>query len=608
MCGIVGYVGKNAAVPYLLEGLSLLEYRGYDSAGIAVLQKDKIDVIKTGGRISELEKKVEASFPKTATVGIGHTRWATHGAPTEKNAHPHLSQSGLFAVVHNGIIENYAELKEKLLKEGFRFSSDTDTEVIAQLLEKNYDGSFLGTVRKTAAALRGSYALAVLCRKEPQSIVCVGFESPLVLGKSEEGVFLASDSTALLRHTKDIFRLRNGESALLKNGTLSFFDPQGEPLQKQSVHIDRNARDAEKNGFSHFMLKEIFEQPDAFRRTVAPFIKNDEIEFSGFSLSEEEAEKINRVIITACGSAYHVGIAGSLAVEKLAKLPCTAEIASEFRYCDPVLDENTLVVLISQSGETADTLAALRMAKKKGARVVSIVNVPESTIANESENVIYTAAGPEIAVATTKAYCAQLGVIYLLALYLSGKRKLIDQNEKRAFLHEIRELPQKLTQALENGDAAKELSKQLSALEHIYFIGRQSDYAAATEASLKMKEISYIHCEAYAAGELKHGTISLIENGTLVVACACSDRLFEKTVSNIREVKARGARVLAVTTEKHLKDLSDMEYVLTVPETAELFFPVLEAVPLQLLAFYTALLRSCSVDKPRNLAKSVTVE
>ncbi len=608
MCGIVGYVGKNAAVPYLLEGLSLLEYRGYDSAGIAVLQDDKIDVIKTGGRISELEKKVEASFPKTATVGIGHTRWATHGAPTERNAHPHLSQGGLFAVVHNGIIENYAELKEKLLKEGFRFSSDTDSEVIAQLLEKNYDGSFLGTVRKTVAALRGSYALAVLCRNEPQSIVCVGFESPLVLGKSEEGVFLASDSSALLRHTKDVFRLKNGESALLQNGTVSFFDPQGEPLQKQSVHIDRNAGDAEKNGFSHFMLKEIFEQPDAFRRTVAPFIKNDDIEFDGFSLSQEEAEKINRVIITACGSAYHVGIAGSLAVERLAKLPCTAEIASEFRYCDPVLDENTLVVLISQSGETADTLAALRMAKKKGARVLSIVNVPESTIANESENVIHTAAGPEIAVATTKAYCAQLGVIYLLALYLSQKRKLIDQNEKRVFLHEIRELPQKLTQALENSDAAKALSKPLALLEHIYFIGRQSDYAAATEASLKMKEISYIHCEAYAAGELKHGTISLIENGTLVVACACSDRLFEKTVSNIREVKARGARVLAVTTEKHLKDLSDMEYVLTVPETAELFFPVLEAVPLQLLAFYTALSRSCSVDKPRNLAKSVTVE
>lgn len=608
MCGIVGYVGKNSAVPYLLEGLSLLEYRGYDSAGIAVLENGKITAEKTAGRISKLKKRAEAALSKTATVGIGHTRWATHGAPTEQNAHPHLSQSGLFAVVHNGIIENYAELKNGLLKEGFSFSSDTDTEVITQLLEKNYDGSFLGAVRKTAAVLRGSYALAVLCREEEESMVCIAAESPLVLGESGEGIFVASDSSALLRRTKDVFRLKNNESALIKNGRLCFFDAQGQPLEKEKIHINRNAADAEKNGYSHFMLKEIFEQPQAFRNTVAPFVKNDKIEFSGFSLSRPQAKKISRVVIAACGSAYHVGIAGGYAIEKLARVPCRAEIASEFRYCSPVLDENTLVVLISQSGETADTLAALRLAKKKGACVLSVVNVPESTIAAESENVIYTAAGSEIAVATTKAYCAQLAVIYLLALYLAERRETLKQDERLALLHEIRELPQKLTQVLEAADAAKELSKELCSLEHIYFIGRQSDYAAATEASLKMKEISYIHCEAYAAGELKHGTISLVEKGTLVVANACCESIFEKTVSNIREVKARGARVLAVTTKQQAKKLSDMEHTLTVPQTHELFYPVLEAVPLQLLAFYTALLRGCSVDKPRNLAKSVTVE
>lgn len=608
MCGIVGYAGKNAAVPYLLEGLSLLEYRGYDSAGIAVQENGNIAVTKVGGQISLLKEKLSPLLPGTAKVGIGHTRWATHGAPTEKNAHPHLSQSGLFAIVHNGIIENYAEIKEQLLKDGFSFSSETDTEVIAQLLEKNYDGSFLDTVRKTTAALRGSYALAVLCSDYPQNIVCTRLESPLVLGKSEDGVFLASDSSALLRHTKDVFRLENGESVLIGNGDMRFFDPDGEPLKKTSVHISRNARDAEKNGFSHFMLKEIFEQPTAFLNTIAPFLKNDKIEFSNFSLSNEEAKKLSRVVITACGSAYHVGVAGKYAVERLAKLPCAAEIASEFRYSSPVLDENTLVVLISQSGETADTLAALRMAKKKGARVLSIVNVPESTIANESDSVIYTAAGPEIAVATTKAYCAQLGVIYLLSAYLAYMRETVGSEELYGFIHEIRQLPQKLSLALEHAQEAGEISKELAGLEHIYFIGRQADYAAAAEASLKMKEISYIHCEAYAAGELKHGTISLIENGTLVVACACCDRMFEKTLSNIREVKARGAQVLAVTTKKHLKELDDMEYVIAVPETEELLFPVLEAVFMQLLAFYTALARGCSVDKPRNLAKSVTVE
>ena len=608
MCGIVGYTGKNAALPYLLEGLSRLEYRGYDSAGIAVIENSKIDVTRTGGSLSQLEEKLAPFLPGTAKTGIGHTRWATHGAPTEQNAHPHLSRSGLFAVVHNGIIENYAELKEQLVSDGFSFSSQTDTEVIAQLLEKNYDGSFHSTVRKTAAMLSGSFALAVLCRNEPDSIVCIRKESPLVLGKNENGVFLASDSSALLRHTKDVFRLENNESVLIENGELHFFAPDGSEEEKKSIHLNRSAHDAEKNGYSHFMLKEIFEEPAAFRNTVAPFLKNGKIEFSGFSPTKEEVKKISRVIITACGSAYHVGIAGKYAIERLAKLPCEAEIASEFRYRSPVLDERTLVVVISQSGETADSLAALRMAKEKGAKVLSVVNVPESTIANESDSVIYTAAGPEIAVATTKAYCAQLGVVYLLAAFLAFEREENGKGELQSFIREIRQIPEKLSRALDYAQEAQQTAKQLASLEHIYYIGRQSDFAAAAEASLKMKEISYIHCEAYAAGELKHGTISLIEKGTLVVAHACCDRMFEKTVSNIREVKARGARVLAVTTKKHLKELSDMEYVLTVPETDELLFPVLEAVPLQLLAFYTALLRGCSVDKPRNLAKSVTVE
>ena len=456
--------------------------------------------------------------------------------------------------------------------------------------------------------LKGSYALAILCRDEPNSIVCARLESPLVLGKNENGVFLASDIGALLRHTKDIFRLENGESVLIKDGKISFFSQDGSKTEKQPTHIEQSAAGAEKNGYSHFMLKEIFEQPTAFLNTIAPFLKNDNIEFNDFSLSTQQAKGLTRVIITACGSAYHVGMAGKYAIETLAKLPCEAEIASEFRYRNPVLDENTLVVLISQSGETADTLAALRLAKKKGARVLSIVNVPQSSIAAESDNVIFTAAGPEIAVATTKAYCAQLAVIYLLSAYLALKRDAAEESELSSFMAGIRQLPQKLETVLEYAEEAKKTAKQLSELEHIYFIGRQSDYAAAAEASLKMKEISYIHCEAYAAGELKHGTISLIEKGTTVVACACCERMFEKTLSNIREVKARGARVIAVTTKKHLKELSDMEHVIVIPESEELLTVALEVVPLQLLAFYSALFRGCSVDKPRNLAKSVTVE
>lgn len=609
MCGIVGYIGKSRAVPYLLDGLARLEYRGYDSAGVAFFEDGKIEVVKAKGRLSELEKKLGEKGDCAATVGIGHTRWATHGEPNDVNAHPHLSESGTFAVVHNGIIENYAELKEELRSSGVRFSSETDTEVIAALLEKNYRGDFLEAVKKTTARLEGSYALAVLCSLEPKKIVCTRCQSPLVVGKGSDGLFLASDVTALLKHTRDVFKLSDGEIAFLEGGGLRFLSPDGAEEKKECEHISWSVEDAQKGGFEHFMLKEIFEQPFAFSNTVKSSAGRNRIHFDSLKISDDEIKKLNRIVITACGSAYHAGLVGKTALEKLTRIPTQVEIASEFRYCDPVIDENTLVVIISQSGETADTLAALRLSKEKGAHVLSIVNVVGSSIAAESENVVYTVAGPEIAVATTKAYSSQVAVLYLLSAFISKKRGLLSNGELSRFLSSLREIPGKISETLSRSKNEAELiSKDLLSLEHAYFIGRSFDYAAAAEASLKLKEISYIHSEAYAAGELKHGTISLVEEGTLVVALVCSKKLFSKTVSNIREVKSRGARVLAVTTDSLREKLSDVDLVLSVPDCDELFVPSLEIVPLQLLAYYTALGRGCDVDKPRNLAKSVTVE
>ncbi len=609
MCGIVGYIGKDFAVPYLIEGLSKLEYRGYDSAGVAVIEDGKIDVTKKSGRLRILEDVLKEKEKSGATIGIGHTRWATHGAPTDENAHPHLSESGLFAVVHNGIIENYAELKEELIKSGVHFSSQTDTEVIAALLEKNYDGDFLSTASKTLSMLEGAYALAILCKDFPNTLALARKSSPLVLGKGENGIFAASDVTAVLKHTSDIFKLSDGEIALVDGENLSFYLSDKTPIEKKSEKITWSAEDAQKDGFDHFMLKEIFEQPAVFARTVNPHIKNGKVVFENFSLSKAETKKLDRIIITACGSAYHAGIIGKYVLEKTTRIPTEVDIASEFRYRDPIITENTLVIIISQSGETADTLAALRLAKERGACVLSIVNVVGSTIANESDSVVYTAAGPEIAVATTKAFSAQVAVLYLLAARLAFEKGTLFENELSLYLSELQKLPDKLEEVIDKTQSkAKEIAKDFASLEHAYFIGRGIDFAAATEGSLKLKEISYIHSEAYAAGELKHGTISLIEPETAVVALACGDELFSKTMSNIKEVTSRGAKVLAVTTEKHKADCKDLSFVVTVPETHPLFSASTEVAFLQLLSYYTALFRGCDIDKPRNLAKSVTVE
>ena len=611
MCGIVGYIGKNRAVPYLIEGLEKLEYRGYDSAGIAVSENDKINVIKSKGRLKNLESKIDSIGEICSQVGIGHTRWATHGKPSDENAHPHLSMGGLFCVVHNGIIENYASLRTSLTEDGFKFLSETDTEVIAQLLEKNYNGNVIETIVKTTAMLDGAYALAILCRDFPDEIVCVRKSSPLVVGKSEEGVFASSDVTAMLKYTNDVFKLDNDEIAVLTRDDIVFHNKDGEKIDKASEHIDWSVEDAQKGGFEHFMLKEIDEQPKALFNTISPRINDKkEIVFdSSFKLTDDDIRSLNKIVITACGSAYHVGVTAKYVFEKMTRLPVTVEIASEFRYSDPIIDENSLVIVISQSGETADSLAALRLSNEKGAKTLGVLNVVGSSIANESQSVIYTFAGPEIAVATTKAYSTQTAVMYLLSGYIAQKRGLLSADGLASFVCDVEKLPELVETVLkQSSDRAKEISDSFAKLDHAYYIGRNLDYSCAMEASLKMKEISYIHSEAYAAGELKHGTISLIEKGTVVVALAANDDVFAKTMSNIREVKARGAKIIVVSTEKHKDELSDMEQSIIIPEVNALLSSSLEILPMQLLAYYTAKKRGCDIDKPRNLAKSVTVE
>ncbi len=610
MCGIVGYIGKNRAVPYLLEGLEKLEYRGYDSAGIATVENGSLRILKTKGRVSSLEALIASERQSPAHIGIGHTRWATHGKPSDSNAHPHESQSGLFCVVHNGVIENYLTLKAELQAQGVTFRSETDTEVIAHLLEKNFDGDFVSTVRKTTAMLEGAYALCILCRDFPEQIVCTRWGSPLVLGKTEEGCLIASDISALLRHTNDFFYLDGNETVLVTAQGMTFFDKTGAPVQKQSRHLDVDVSAAQKDGYDHFMLKEIMEQPKAVGDTIRSRItKNGEIAFEDFHLTDSEVRALQRITIVACGSAYHAGAVGKYVIEKMARLPVEIDIASEFRYRDPVLDAHTLVILISQSGETADTLAALRLANEQGAKTLCIVNVVSSSIANEGGSVIYTHAGPEIAVATTKAYAAQVSVFYLLAGYLAQKKGLLTGDAFASYVRDLLALPELIGETLNACNAQMQaLSQMFIPLEHAYFIGRNLDYACAMEASLKLKEISYIHSEAYAAGELKHGTISLIEKGTLVVAlCACS-AVFPKTLSNIKEVKARGARVLAVAANAQTDALGEVDYRVILPDVNPLFSVSLEVLPMQLLGYYTAKSRGCDIDKPRNLAKSVTVE
>ncbi|MCI8629423.1 MAG: glutamine--fructose-6-phosphate transaminase (isomerizing) [Firmicutes bacterium] len=608
MCGIVGYIGMKEAAPVLLQGLEKLEYRGYDSAGIAVYQDD-IFTIKTKGRLHDLKQKIEKMDTSIhGSVGIGHTRWATHGAPSDVNSHPHSSENGRISIVHNGIIENYMELKLFLQQEGRKFVSETDTEIVAQLFDYYYQGDLVDTMIKVIDKIRGAYALGVLCSEHPDEIVAVRKDSPLLVGIGQNENYIASDIPALLEYTRDYYLLEDNEIVLLKKDSIQLFDLNRNEIKKEIFHVTWDVSAAEKDGYDYFMMKEIMEQPEGLRKTILPRIKENEIQLDQIELTAEQVNNINRIHIVACGSAWHASIVGKYIIEKLSRIPVEVDLASEFRYRQPILQKNDLCIIVSQSGETADTLAALREAKKHGVRVLSIVNVVGSSIARESDDVIYTWAGPEIAVATTKGYSTQLSVMYLLALYFGKARKTITEQEMTDYIQKLKKVPDDVQKLLEFEDRIKVLAKQYAHSKDVFVIGRGIDYAAALEGSLKLKEISYIHSEAYAAGELKHGTISLIEYGTLVVAVATQQALFEKLISNIKEVKARGAKVVAIATEGSTSIEKVADEVFYIPKTSEMFTASATVVPMQLLSYYIAVERGCDVDKPRNLAKSVTVE
>ena len=609
MCGIVGYIGEEQAAPVLLEGLKRLEYRGYDSAGVAVYTGSGVQVVKSKGRLAVLEGILDQGEKLPGRVGIGHTRWATHGAPSDVNSHPQVSDGGLFAVVHNGIIENYLELKNHLKRRGVAFASDTDTEVVAQLLEYYYQGDVLDAIRQAIQRVEGSYALGVICAHCPEKVFAVRKDSPLIVGLGQGENFIASDVTAVLSHTRTICRLNDQEIAVLEQDGVRFYDRDLEPVEKTPEQVEWDVAAAEKSGYEHFMLKEIFEQPEALRKTISPRIRDGRVSLDGISLTREQIEGLSWVYIVACGTSYHVGAVAKYAFEKLLRLPIETDVASEFRYRDPVMDERSLVIIISQSGETADTLAALREAKRQGARTLAIVNVVGSTIANEADDVLYTWAGPEIAVASTKAYSTQLAVVYLIALYMAQELEALPPQELEASLKALEALPDQAEQCLSHKETIQYFASQYFNAKDIYFIGRNVDYAASLEASLKLKEISYIHSEAYTGGELKHGPISLIEEGTLVIAICTYRRLFDKMMANIKEVKARGAVVLGITTEdlrERLAQETDCQFC--VPATLDFMLPSMSILPLQLFAYYAAGMKGCDIDKPRNLAKSVTVE
>ena len=611
MCGIVGFIGREQAAPILLDGLARLEYRGYDSAGVAVYSEKNhaLTVRKAKGRLQVLSDLIQGGAAVDGTVGIGHTRWATHGAPSDANSHPQVSQNGKIAVVHNGIIENYVELKQFLISNGVTFTSETDTEVVAQLIEYFYQGDILEAVGRVLRRIEGAYALGILCADFPDQLIAVRKDSPLILGYGDGCNFLASDVTAIIRHTRKVGYMEDGEVAVLTRDGIQCYNHLMQPIEKKISQVDWEIDAAEKGGYEHFMFKEIMEQPEALRRCIFPRIKENQVYFEDFGLSEDYIRAIRKIYIVACGSSYHVGMVGKYNIERLTRKPVEVALASEFRYMSPIVDENTLVVAISQSGETLDTMAALREAKRLGAKVLSIVNVVGSSIARESDEVLYTWAGPEIAVATTKAYSTQMAVIDLLALYFARILGTVEQTEYETVLQEMLLLPGKMETILSHTDTVQYLASQYFNHDSVFFIGRNVDYALGLEGSLKLKEISYIHSEAYASGELKHGTISLIENGTLVVALGTYSKLFDKAMSNVVEVKARGADVLALTTQSHRDEMAQTaNAVMTIPDTHDLLLPSLGVVPLQLFAYYVALMRGCDIDKPRNLAKSVTVE
>lgn len=608
MCGIVGYIGNRKAAPVILDGLSKLEYRGYDSAGMAVFDGEKIKIKKSAGRLKVLEELTHGGATMPGKVGIGHTRWATHGAPSDINSHPHYNAEETIAVVHNGIIENYLPLKEKMISKGYQFVSDTDTEVLAHLIDYYYKGNPLEAITKVMHRVQGSYALGILFADHPDQIFAVRKDSPLIVGQNEDGCFIASDVPAILKHTRTVYFIENQEVVRLRADHMHFYTVDEEEIAKEPVTIDWDANAAEKGGYEHFMLKEMYEQPKTVIDTLRPRIKDNDIVIEELGMSDEEIQALNKIFIVACGSAYHAGVTAKYVIEGIARIPVEVDLASEFRYRDPIFEDGTLVVVISQSGETADTLAALREAQKLGNKVLGIVNVVGSSIAREADNVMYTWAGPEIAVATTKAYSAQLIAIYLLAMKFGRVRGKLEDTTFSNMLNNLKRLPGQIEMLLSNKGRIQRFANRYVGAKDVFFIGRGIDHAISMEGSLKLKEISYIHSEAYAAGELKHGTISLIEEGTLVAAVATQDTLFRKTLSNMVEVKARGAFVLAVTNEGNTDIEKAADYVIYIPRTNQYFTNSLAMIPLQLFGYYVAVGKGCDVDKPRNLAKSVTVE
>ena len=606
MCGIVGYIGRGNTKKIILQGLKTLEYRGYDSSGIALISKGNIVVEKKAGRIEKLEESI-AGKDYPSDIGIGHTRWATHGVPSDKNSHPHYSMDKSVAVVHNGIIENYQNLRKELVGKGFIFSSDTDTEVISQLIQDMYNGDILDTVEKVIKRLEGSYAIGVIHKDHPNELICAREHSPLVIGIGNGENFIASDVSALLKYTKDVYYLEDGDIATLKIGSVEIFDRNKKPVSREKKHIEWSLEQATKCGYPHFMLKEIFEQPQVIKETFEKRVHNKKIDFSDI-LTYEEIKNINKIYIVACGTAYHAGLQGQFAFQKIAKLEVFTDVASEFRYSNPFIDEKTMVIFVSQSGETSDTLAALKEAKTKKALTVAITNVVGSTISREAHKVIYTMAGPEIAVASTKAYTTQITIFYLFSLYIGKLKGVISDEKYQEYLSDIENIPEKVQKVINNHEKIKFIAEYLKDKTNGFFIGRGLDYKIALEASLKMKEVSYIHTEAFASGELKHGTIALIESGTPVIVIATQKNLLDKSISNIKEVKARGAYIITVGFEndESLKEVSDS--FISLPLCDDLFSGFLSIIPLQLLAYYTSSLKGIDVDKPRNLAKSVTVE
>ncbi len=612
MCGIVGFTGTRNAAPILLSGLKKLEYRGYDSAGIAVFRDGEINIAKSHGKIANLDALTNGGETLPGYVGVGHTRWATHGAPNDINAHPHLSGDGRFAVVHNGIIENYSSIRAELIANGYEFKSDTDTEVISNLLEYCYDGDAKSTVMRAASRLEGSYALGVICRDDKTGkagrIFAMREAAPLILGIGVGENYFASDVTALVENTKNIIYLDDGEFAELTPEKITVYDCTGKAVDKSISHIMWDVKAAERGGYEHFMIKEIMEEPAAFKATIEPRIKDGEISFEDFSLMPEEMSKVRSIIITACGSASYAGEIGREMIESLCRIPVSVELASELRYRNPIIDSHTLVIVVSQSGETADTIAALKESKSRGAKTVAIVNVVGSSISKLADHVIYTWAGPEIAVATTKGYTTQTAVLALLAIYIAKLCGTVDDDRYTALISALEEIPSKIQRSIDINHHLQYLASRYAEKKDVFFIGRGPDYAVCHEGALKLKEISYIHAEAYAAGELKHGTIALIERGSLVVALACCEELYDKTMSNVEEVKARGAKVLAVVHEGNSKIVSMADDYILVPKVEPIFAPMAEIIPLQLFAYYVAKENGCDIDKPKNLAKSVTVE